>query len=189
MVTALLVCTFFVTAGESGSARGAADKDVKLSGCLIRGEGDGDGYLLANPPTEPWLNSPGQTGRAERPRNERRLRDDLLLARRRRRPEATHRPPRRGRGRTERRCERRRDHDRAERQLDRRDGQGRRTDDESARPEHVNFPCVESRQGAQGRHPGSSSRRQARAHDQRVLQLVASQSTKSALASLREPGC
>ena len=33
-------------------------RDVKLSGCLIRGEGDGSGYLLANPPTEPWLNSP-----------------------------------------------------------------------------------------------------------------------------------
>ena len=58
MVTALLVCTFVVAAGEPGSARGAADKDVKLSGCLIRGEGDGDGYLLANPPTEPWLSSP-----------------------------------------------------------------------------------------------------------------------------------
>ena len=60
MVTALLVCTFVVTAGKTGSARGGADKDVKLSGCLIRGEGDGAGYLLANPPTEPWLNSPGQ---------------------------------------------------------------------------------------------------------------------------------
>jgi len=59
-LTALLVCTFVVTAGKAGSARGAADKDVKLSGCLIRGEGDGAGYLLANPPTEPWLGSPGQ---------------------------------------------------------------------------------------------------------------------------------
>ena len=58
VVTALLVGTFVVAAEERGSARGAADKDVKLSGCLIRGEGDGAGYLLANPPTEPWLNSP-----------------------------------------------------------------------------------------------------------------------------------
>jgi hypothetical protein len=58
IVTALLVCTFVVAAGQAGSARGAADKDGKLSGCLIRGEGDGAGYLLANPPTEPWLNSP-----------------------------------------------------------------------------------------------------------------------------------
>ena len=60
MVTALLVGTFAVTAGETASVRRAADKDVKLSGCLIRGEGDGAGYLLANPPTEPWLNSTGQ---------------------------------------------------------------------------------------------------------------------------------
>jgi hypothetical protein len=59
-VTALLVGTFFVTAWEAGSASGAADKNVKLSGCLIRGEGDGSGYLLANPPTEPFLNSPGK---------------------------------------------------------------------------------------------------------------------------------
>ncbi len=60
MATALLVCTFVVTAGEAGSASRAADKDVKLSGCLIRGEGDGSGYLLTNAPTEPWLNSAGQ---------------------------------------------------------------------------------------------------------------------------------
>ena len=57
-VAVLLVCTFAVTAQEAGTAR-AADKDVKLSGCLIRGEGD-DGYLLANPPTEPHLSSQGQ---------------------------------------------------------------------------------------------------------------------------------
>jgi hypothetical protein len=39
-------------------ASGAADKRVKLSGCLIRGDGDGAGYLLTNPPTQPSLNSP-----------------------------------------------------------------------------------------------------------------------------------
>jgi hypothetical protein len=59
-VIALLVCTFTVTAWVAASARGAADKRVKLSGCLIRGDGNGAGYLLANPPTEPWLNSPGR---------------------------------------------------------------------------------------------------------------------------------
>ena len=59
-VTALLVCTLVVTGLEAGSANRAADKDVKLSGCLIRDEGGDDEYLLANPPTEPWLNSPGQ---------------------------------------------------------------------------------------------------------------------------------
>jgi hypothetical protein len=57
-VTALLVCTFIVTAWAAASASRAADKRVKLSGCLIRGDGDGAGYLLANPPTEPYLNSP-----------------------------------------------------------------------------------------------------------------------------------
>jgi hypothetical protein len=56
-ITALLVCTLVVTAWAAGSASRAADKGVKLSGCLIRGEGDGAGYLLTNPPTEPWLNS------------------------------------------------------------------------------------------------------------------------------------
>jgi hypothetical protein len=60
VVSALLVGTFVVASGGSGRARSAADKDVKLSGCLIRGEGDGAGYLLANPPAEPWLSSPGQ---------------------------------------------------------------------------------------------------------------------------------
>jgi hypothetical protein len=49
-VTGLLVCTCVVTAFVAN----AADKTVKLSGCLIRGEGDG-GYLLTNPPAEPQL--------------------------------------------------------------------------------------------------------------------------------------
>ena len=57
---ALLVCTFVVTEWAAPSASHAADKRVKLSGCLIRGDGDGAGYLLANPPTEPFLNSPGR---------------------------------------------------------------------------------------------------------------------------------
>lgn len=56
---ALLVCAFIITDGKTASAGRAADNRVKLSGCLIRGEGDG-GYLLANPPTEPWLSSPGK---------------------------------------------------------------------------------------------------------------------------------
>ena len=55
----LLACTLVVT-GWAGGVSGAADKTAKLSGCLIRGEGDGAGYLLANSPTEPWLNSPGR---------------------------------------------------------------------------------------------------------------------------------
>lgn len=56
-VTGLLVCTCLVTAF---AASAAADKTVKLSGCLIRGEGDGAGYLLTNPPAEPWLASSDQ---------------------------------------------------------------------------------------------------------------------------------
>jgi hypothetical protein len=55
-VPLLFVCAF-VTAGAAGGASRAADKDVKLSGCLIRGEGDGAGYLLTNHPAEPWLES------------------------------------------------------------------------------------------------------------------------------------
>jgi hypothetical protein len=52
-VTGLLVCVCAVTAF---SAKAAAEETVKLSGCLVRGEGDG-GYLLTNPPAEPWLAS------------------------------------------------------------------------------------------------------------------------------------
>ena len=55
---ALVVCTFIVADQAAASANRAADKRVKLSGCLIRGDGDRAGYLLVNPPTEPWLNSP-----------------------------------------------------------------------------------------------------------------------------------
>jgi len=53
----LLVCTFMVTAWAAVSETRGADKNVTLSGCLIRGEGDDAGYLLANPPAEPWLNA------------------------------------------------------------------------------------------------------------------------------------
>lgn len=57
---ALLVCAFIVTEPVAASATRAADKRVKLSGCLIRGDGDGAGYLLANPPAERWLSSSGK---------------------------------------------------------------------------------------------------------------------------------
>jgi hypothetical protein len=56
-VAVLLTCTFIVA---TWAAVSAADKRVKLSGCLIRGEGDDAAYLLTNPPTEAWLNSPGR---------------------------------------------------------------------------------------------------------------------------------
>ena len=49
---ALLSLTLLLT----GTA-GAADRDIKLSGCLVRGEGDASGYLLTNFSNEPgWLN-------------------------------------------------------------------------------------------------------------------------------------
>jgi hypothetical protein len=60
ITSALLVCAFMVTQPVPAGADRAADKRVTLSGCLIRGDGDRAGYLLANPPTEPWLNSPGK---------------------------------------------------------------------------------------------------------------------------------
>ena len=56
----LLIGTFIAANHAAMSASPAADRPVKLSGCLIRGEGDGAGYLLANPPTEPWLAGPGK---------------------------------------------------------------------------------------------------------------------------------
>ena len=51
----------FVTAwaAAGGAAPVPDDKSVKLSGCLIRGEGDGAGYLLTNTSAEPWLAPPG----------------------------------------------------------------------------------------------------------------------------------
>lgn len=36
-----------------GANMAADDKDIKLSGCLVKGEGDGGGYLLTNLPSEP----------------------------------------------------------------------------------------------------------------------------------------
>src|SRR4030095_8154886 len=57
---AFLVCMFIVTEWMAAAAVRPADKRVKLSVCLIRGDGDGAGYLLTNPPTEPSLNSPGR---------------------------------------------------------------------------------------------------------------------------------
>jgi hypothetical protein len=56
----LVVCTLIVAAWAMAGETLAADKKVKLSGCLIRGEGDDAGYLLANPPTEAVLTSPGR---------------------------------------------------------------------------------------------------------------------------------
>jgi hypothetical protein len=37
--------------------RAAADDEVKLNGCLIKGDGDGAGYLLVNVPVEPAAGS------------------------------------------------------------------------------------------------------------------------------------
>lgn len=52
-VTGVLIGACVMTAW---AASAAADDTVRLSGCLIRGEGDG-GYLLTNPPAEPSLTS------------------------------------------------------------------------------------------------------------------------------------
>ena len=59
-VAVFLVFAFSVTDRAAASASRAADRSVKLSGCLVRGEGDGAGYLLTNAPTEPWLSAPGK---------------------------------------------------------------------------------------------------------------------------------
>jgi hypothetical protein len=100
--SAMLALTFAVTAWAAGSAAPAADdKIVKLSGCLIRGEGDGAGYLLMNTSAEPWLAFARQTSYAQRPGDEWGLRNALLLAGRQRRPQTTHRSSRRNRRRSE----------------------------------------------------------------------------------------
>ena len=51
------VCTIALAVSLAGAALVHAqtrqnDKDIKLSGCLVRGE-EGDGYLLTNSPSEP----------------------------------------------------------------------------------------------------------------------------------------
>lgn len=56
-----LASSLAVAAAELGAspARSADDKELTLSGCLVRGDGDGDPYLLTNAPAEPALgNSP-----------------------------------------------------------------------------------------------------------------------------------
>ena len=171
MATALLVCTFVVAAGETGSARGAADKDVKLSGCLIRGEGDGDGYLLANPPTEPWLNSPGKQVAPSALGTSGGyatifywLDGDGDL-----RQHIGHRVEVEG--------ELKGDVKDGEITTERKDNWTDVTVKADGRtmkahvPNTSIFPASNRDKGRKERHPGSSSRRQARAHDQRVLQL------------------
>ncbi|MQA31927.1 MAG: hypothetical protein GEU82_19185 [Luteitalea sp.] len=37
------------------------DREIKLSGCLVRGDGDGAGYLLSNTPAEPALSRPANS--------------------------------------------------------------------------------------------------------------------------------
>lgn len=56
--TALLAATFAAAAPLSRAVVRADDKDITLTGCLVKGEGDGAGYLLTNGPAEPaWQRS------------------------------------------------------------------------------------------------------------------------------------
>jgi hypothetical protein len=54
MLSGLLAGAVAAGAAPLGASM-LADKDIKLSGCLVRGEGDGAGYFLSNTPTEPSL--------------------------------------------------------------------------------------------------------------------------------------
>lgn len=55
-VASALVCA--LTAGVVSSSTAAAEDEVTLRGCLIKGDGDGAGYLLSNVPGEPaWQRS------------------------------------------------------------------------------------------------------------------------------------
>ncbi|MEQ1727695.1 MAG: hypothetical protein ABL982_04880 [Vicinamibacterales bacterium] len=55
----LLACTLSLGAlFVSGAATLGAADEVTLKGCLVKGEGDGSGYLLTNTPAEPdWQRS------------------------------------------------------------------------------------------------------------------------------------
>jgi len=55
--TVLLAATFAAVPLSQALVH-ADDKDIKLTGCLMKGEGDGAGYLLTNSPAEPaWQRS------------------------------------------------------------------------------------------------------------------------------------
>lgn len=50
--------TAAATSAESRTLAYTGGNSIKLTGCLIRGEGDGAGYLLTNAPADPaWLKS------------------------------------------------------------------------------------------------------------------------------------
>jgi len=54
----LFACAFAVAAPMSQAVTRADGKDIKLTGCLVRGDGDESGYLLTNTPAEPaWQQS------------------------------------------------------------------------------------------------------------------------------------
>ncbi len=58
----LVACAIGVTVpfAAPASARGLDEKDITLTGCLVKGDGDGSGYLLTNAPAEPdWQRAGG----------------------------------------------------------------------------------------------------------------------------------
>ena len=56
--TGLFACVLAAAAPLSHAVARADSKDIKLTGCLVRGEGDRSGYLLTNTPAEPaWQHS------------------------------------------------------------------------------------------------------------------------------------
>src|SRR4051812_40453794 len=56
-VFALALGIAVVSTARVPTAAGLDDKTIKLSGCLVKGDGDGAGYLLTNSPMEPSLSS------------------------------------------------------------------------------------------------------------------------------------
>lgn len=58
-LTGLLVCSLALSAPFlTGAAVLGEEKGVTLKGCLVKGDGDGAGYLLTNTPAEPaWQRS------------------------------------------------------------------------------------------------------------------------------------
>lgn len=60
VLTVLLAGAVAADAAPLGAVM-LSDKDIKLSGCLVRGEGQGAGYFLSNTPTEPSLAKTSET--------------------------------------------------------------------------------------------------------------------------------
>ena len=59
-----MACALAIGLGSIATAAAADDKDIRLSGCLVRGQ-NGDGYLMTNVPGEAVWQRPADANRGE----------------------------------------------------------------------------------------------------------------------------